>query len=187
MVRELLKGEKKGGHVKRRGLLGRDIESGQHWRGARGWFMWGHQYQAGPASWARSLRGCQHPALKNVLCLAQCYALAVLKCLIIFKQVLHFHFAWGPTNSVASPGAKKKSVRFCLRTRASSSRILSRGEQNQTSVSEKLVKGCFWGERWMGCQWRGCGTVEVRGSGLRLGEQDEGNMRVDIFSEQKQW
>lgn len=30
-------------------------------------------------------------------------------------------------------------------------------------------------------------TVEVRGSGLRLGEWDEGNMRVDIFSEQKQW
>lgn len=30
-------------------------------------------------------------------------------------------------------------------------------------------------------------TVEVRGSGLRLGEQDEGNMKVDIFSEQEQW
>ena len=64
--------------------------------------------------------GCQHPALKKVLCLAYCYTPAVLKCLIIFKQVLHFHFAWGPTNSVASPGAKKKSVSFCLRTRASS-------------------------------------------------------------------
>ena len=40
--RTVKKGGKKHGHGKRRGLLGRDIESGQHWRGARGWFMWGH-------------------------------------------------------------------------------------------------------------------------------------------------
>lgn len=56
------------------------------------------------------------------------------------------------------------------------------------SVLETLVTGCFWGERWDGMSverlwWK----LRLGGSGLRLGEQDEVQHELMVFSEQKQW